>query len=278
MSTPEPGAPLGWVVVVPVKPAAQGKSRLAGHLTPGRRARLVRAMALDTVAAARRTPSVERAVVVTADEKLRAALAGLADLVDDPGGGLNAAVRAGIAQTPDPSCGVAVLLGDLPALRAHDLTEVLALAAAHERALVADAGGTGTTVLTALPGVEVDPRFGPGSAAAHERAGHVRLAVPPTSSARRDVDVPEDLDEVHLLGVGDATAALLGPRHRVVDGERFTVGRRDGGYDFGWDSGPNVGYGFSVRRSDGEVLEGAELDELARGFLADVDPRTGFIE
>lgn len=267
-----------WVVVIPVKLAADGKTRLADALSPGARERLVRAMAVDTVAAAFATPTVDRVVVVTADDELRAALAGLADLVDDPGGGLNSAVSAGIAAGRRAATGIAVLLGDLPALRGRDLAEVLALAGERERAMVADASGTGTTVLTALPGVAVEPRFGPGSAEAHERAGHVRLDVPATSSARRDVDVPDDLAEVHLLGVGDATSALLGPRHRVVDGERFTVGRRDGGYDFGWDSGPNDGYGFSVRRSDGGLLDGAELDELARGFLADVDPRTGFIE
>ena len=50
----------------------------------------------------------------------------------------------------------------------------------------------------------------PGSAAAHERAGHVRLAVPATSTARRDVDVADDLAEVQRLGVGPATRAVLG--------------------------------------------------------------------
>ena len=41
-----------WVVVIPVKLGAEGKTRLAGALSPGARERLVRAMALDTVAAA----------------------------------------------------------------------------------------------------------------------------------------------------------------------------------------------------------------------------------
>ncbi len=200
-----------WVVVVPVKPAAQGKTRLAGALPDAVRLRLVRAMALDTLAAAAGTTAVARVVVVTADAELRELLAGSVDLVDEPGGGLNAAVRAGIdrAREADPRAGVAALLGDLPALRPDDLADALRTAAAHERSVVADADGTGTTLLTALPGVDVVPRFGTGSAAAHERDGHVRLAVPTTSTLRRDVDVPDDLTAVRLLGVGPATRAVL---------------------------------------------------------------------
>lgn len=201
-----------WVVVVPVKPAAAGKTRLAGALSDAARERLVRAMALDTVAAAAAAEGVERVVVVTADAALRTLLAASVELVDDPDGGLNTAVRAGIdrAAVLDPEAGVAALLGDLPALRPADLADALSMAGAHDKAVVADAGGTGTTLLAALPGVVLEPRFGAGSAAAHERAGHVRLTVPATSTVRRDVDVPDDLVEVERLGVGPATRAVLG--------------------------------------------------------------------
>lgn len=198
-----------WVVVVPVKPAADGKTRLAGVLSASAREGLVRAMALDTIAAAVATPEVPRVVVVTADGPLRTLLAGTVDLVDEPGGGLNGAVRAGIDRAAGRGEGVAVLLGDLPALRPDDLADALSMASAHERAFVADADGTGTTLLAALPGVVVAPAFGPGSADAHELAGHVRLAVVATSTVRRDVDVPDDLIEVARLGVGPATRAVL---------------------------------------------------------------------
>ncbi|WP_456825567.1 2-phospho-L-lactate guanylyltransferase [Cellulomonas sp. P5_E12] len=199
-----------WVVVVPVKPAADGKTRLASALSPSSRERLVRAMAIDTIVAAAAAEGVERVVVVTADGPLRELLAATVELVDEPGGGLNAAVRAGIDRARAGDVGIAALLGDLPALRPADLADALSMAAAHDRAVVADADGTGTTLLTALPGLALDPRFGAGSAAAHERAGHVRLAVPATSTVRRDVDVADDLAEVVRLGVGGATRAVLG--------------------------------------------------------------------
>ncbi|WP_028049187.1 2-phospho-L-lactate guanylyltransferase [Cellulomonas sp. URHD0024] len=192
---------MDWVVVVPVKPAAEGKTRLAGLLCPSERAALARAMALDTIQAAAATPGVARVLVVTSDDELEAAVP---FVVDDPGGGLNAAVRAGLAAATGT---VAVLLGDLPALRPDDLHAALVLAERHPRAFVADADGTGTTLLTGL--TAFTPQFGTGSAALHEASGHVRLDIPSGSTLRRDVDLPADVTAVERLGVGSRTAAAL---------------------------------------------------------------------
>ena len=171
-------APVRWVVVVPVKPAADGKTRLAGALSAASRERLVRAMALDTIAAAAAADGVDAG----GGRDGRRRRCGSCSRVRGPGGRSRRRPQRGRARGHRPRApagpGVAVLLGDLPALRPSDLADALSMAAAHDRALVADADGTGTTVLTALPGVALDPRFGAGSAAAHERAGHVRLAVP----------------------------------------------------------------------------------------------------
>ncbi|RMI09296.1 2-phospho-L-lactate guanylyltransferase, partial [Cellulomonas triticagri] len=66
-----------WVLVVPVKEASRGKTRLADVLEPGARAALVRAMALDTVEAVLAAPRVARVVVVTGDGPVAAAAAAL---------------------------------------------------------------------------------------------------------------------------------------------------------------------------------------------------------
>jgi hypothetical protein len=66
-----------------------------------------------------------------------------------------------------------------------------------------------------------------------------------------------------------------------VDGQLFEVRARSGKpgqYDFVWLSGPNPGYGFSSASSDGADRTRAELEESIRGFLAQVDPATGYIE
>ncbi|WP_258726627.1 2-phospho-L-lactate guanylyltransferase [Cellulomonas sp. NS3] len=209
-------AEVRWTVVVPVKAARLGKTRLAGDLGPDQRVELVRAMASDTVRAAAQARAVVRVVVVTGDEVVAAEAfatpgAGV-DVVPEPfPGGLGAAVRAGVdrARGLDAGTGVAVLLGDLPALRPADLDAALTAAAAHPRAHVADAAGTGTTLLTVVPHVAPRARFGRGSAAAHAAAGHVALDVGPGSSLRQDVDVRADLDAVARLGAGPRTAEVL---------------------------------------------------------------------
>ncbi len=75
--------------------------------------------------------------------------------------------------------------------------------------MLPDADGTGTTLLTVAPGEQFAPRFGAGSAAAHEALGHVRLDLPETSTMRHDVDVPSDLAALVRRGAGGRTGALL---------------------------------------------------------------------
>ena len=191
-----------WTVVIPVKRADHGKSRLT---VPGAgRAALARAIALDTIAAA---VQAARVVVVTADQAISAEAARLgARVVDDPGGGIDAAVAAGA-----PAGGFrAALLGDLPALRPEDLAAALAEATSVDRGVVADAEGTGTTLVTAAPGTPWASAFGAGSVARHVALGCVPLAVPDASTLRRDVDTVEQLDTAVAHGIGRRTAAALG--------------------------------------------------------------------
>ncbi len=174
---------------------------------------LALAFAIDTVAAALACPEVDRVIVVTDDQVVRDAMAtlGTVTFVSDPRAGLNAAVTAGLSvatgarAVPGP---VAVLTGDRPALTAHDLSAGLRLAARLELGMVADADGSGTTMLTGRSGA-VDPRFGPGSRARHEAAGHVVLDIDDASPLRRDVDTSADLAAAVALGVGRHTGLAL---------------------------------------------------------------------
>ncbi|HKT57624.1 MAG TPA: 2-phospho-L-lactate guanylyltransferase [Microbacterium sp.] len=196
--------PADWVVVIPVKPAAHGKSRLQ---VPGvGREQLARAIALDTIEAA---AAVARVIVVTDDPQTAAAARRLgAEICTDPGDGLDAAVAAGTALA-GTDAHRAALLGDVPALRPEHLTAALRDAAAAPRAAVADADGTGTTLVTAAAGTPWASAFGSGSFARHLALGCVPLAIPDTSTLRRDVDTAEDLTAASTLGLGRRTAALL---------------------------------------------------------------------
>jgi 2-phospho-L-lactate guanylyltransferase len=209
----DPGATTDdWIVVVPVKRLERAKTRLSARPAPQRRA-LALAFALDTVRAALGCAGVVGVVVVTDDEEVRVAVTSLGAswVPDEPDSGLNAALTHGadIVRRVSPDASVAVLAADLPALRPEELARALDAASSVPRGFVADASGTGTTLLTARPGADLDARFGPRSRAAHAASGAVALEPGPVPGLRRDVDTEVDLWDAGRLGFGVATAPLL---------------------------------------------------------------------
>ena len=158
------------VVLVPVKPPAVGKSRLVG-LPDDLRRELAVAFALDTVAACLATPGVDAVLAVTDDARSHSAwlhsVRGGArrgrrrpQRLPAPGGrrgrtALAAAVAGGGV------CGPAGASARRPRVGARR-------PARAGPSFVADAAGTGTTMYAA-PLDAFDPRFGPGSRAAHLR-------------------------------------------------------------------------------------------------------------
>src|SRR5262249_24519339 len=206
-------AGMRWSVVIPVKRLPLAKSRLNDGTRPAPAHReLALARALDSAAAALACPAVSRVVAVTDDELAAARLTGLGAVVvpDQPDRGLNPALvyGAGRAAALGPAEGVAVLSADLAALRPAELAAALAAAAAHPRAFVADAAGTGTPLPAAPPRVAPPPRDRPPAPAAHRESGAVELAGD-WPSLRRDVDTADDLAVAAGLGLGPATSAAL---------------------------------------------------------------------
>lgn len=198
-----------WTVVIPLKPSGLGKTRLEADTA------LARAIALDTVEAASHGALVARVIVVTADDSLVGemdAMAGVEVVVEPRPDGIASAIARGLARV-DAGAGHdiprAALLGDLPGLVPAELDDALLLAQQFDRAFAADADGTGTTLVTAGPGLPFVERFGPGSAAAHRTAGLVELDIPVSSSLRRDVDDAGQLAEVVRRGIGPRTKAQL---------------------------------------------------------------------
>jgi 2-phospho-L-lactate guanylyltransferase len=197
-----------WTAVIPVKRLDVAKSRLRGAVPDARHQDLALAMVRDTVSAVLACAEVTELLVVTDDPAAAGAAAALGAhaVPDRPGAGLNAALRFGADLVAGLSRHRAVLAGDLPALRPDELGS--ALRAAHGRSFVPDAGGSGTVLLTAPPGIALEPRFGPGSAAAHAASG-ARLIGGAGPGLRHDVDTPADLAAVLALGAGEHTCDLL---------------------------------------------------------------------
>lgn len=216
-----------WAAVVPVKGGPLAKSRLA--LPDAARSDLANAFARDTVAALLEAIEGMPVLVVTSDPTVSSWVAAAgARLVPDPGLGLDAAVAAGCrVAAGDGATRIAVVLGDHPALRAADVRVALEATGRHPAAVVPDADGLGTAMLTfAVPRSEsvagVRTAFGAGSAAAHEALGHVRLDLD-LPGLRVDVDDAQSLADAVRLGIGPHTTLAL-PR-ATVHGVQATIHR-----------------------------------------------------
>lgn len=205
---------LMWHVVIPVKGGPFAKTRLRPPEGVDHPA-LAMAIALDSVDAAIAAVGASHVLVVTSDHAVADAVSGLGAAVQaDPGDGLNGAVRAGLSalsgmRASAEPLAVAVLLGDVPALRPEELRRALRVAGGFDSAFVPDAEGTGTVLMTwRRPSGEEVSRFGGASAQAHSGEGYARLALD-LPGLRRDVD---DIDSLRIalgMGVGHHTADLL---------------------------------------------------------------------
>ncbi len=210
-TAPTPAAPArDHVVVVPVKPPAVGKSRLA-PAPDVRRRELAGAFALDTVTAVLATPGVARALVVTDDAAFSRDLVALGceSVPDGATGDLNATLNQTVAEAHRrwPTLRPLALCADLPALRPSDLAAAIAAAPEDGPWFVADAHGLGTTLYAAAYD-DFAPRFGVGSRAAHLALGAHEISGGLTS-LRCDVDDLEDLRAAIALGVGEHTARVV---------------------------------------------------------------------
>jgi 2-phospho-L-lactate guanylyltransferase len=184
-------------VVVPFR-GVEGKSRL-GRLSRTARAALAHAMLADVVAA---SAAIGPTVVVGPE----ATPVGGATLVLDPGGGLGAAVRAGLDAAVAAGGGPPYLVvnADLPCVKARDL---FALAGAvPDEGLALAPADDGTTNALALSSPDLfAPVYGQGSAA--------RFAALAPS---RTVDAPNLIDDVDTLEDLEAMAGRVGPNTRAA--------------------------------------------------------------
>ena len=172
--------------VIPYR--GDAKQRLSSSV----RAALAVAMLGDVVEAAL---PLGRVLVVTDD---RAVVPVGAEIVEDPGGGLGAAVAAGLERVEGHAL---VVNADLPCATTSSLRRL----ADAGRALVE--ASDGTTNALSLPDPSVfAPLYGPGSAARFRE--HASFATVSISELEVDVDSDSDL---HRLGprVGPRTRALL---------------------------------------------------------------------
>lgn len=201
--------------LLPFRGMADAKSRLAGALSAQERQALALRL-LNRAIAAVAEAGIERIAVVTRDPKL--ATVGLdrrAEMLLQPGEGLNMAVRQGQRWATEAGAdGLLILLPDLPTLDAGDIRAIIDAAAADAAVIAPDRHGTGTNALLLAPPDAIAPAFGVGSAIRHRRS--LALAdIPVTDIQRRGTNLDLDTtDDIRALEAG------YRPAGQVSDGSR----------------------------------------------------------
>lgn len=182
-----------WAVL-PVKPAEEGKSRLAEVLPLPRRIRLNRALFRHTLGVVCSVITPAHVIVVSHDPALLgiAAAAG-ARAITEHGEGLNAALTQA-ALVPPPGADLLAISTDLPTLTAADLRAMLEQPGPV--IIAPDRAGQGTNALLLRPAGSIPYRFGEDSFHLHclaaSRSGLEIRAIHRPGLAF-DLDVPDDL-------------------------------------------------------------------------------------
>lgn len=182
-------------ILIPVKPIADAKKRLALGLSESQRRRLQLAMLADVL---RATEKWDLRVIVTSDPDAEAvAMAFGCRLERDPGLGLNEAIDAGTHAAITQGCSVLLVIpADIPLLTG---TDVVNLFSQDVDVAVVPSRDGGTNALLRRPPSIIKPAFGKNSSEQHLRnatkaglrAGSIALP-----SVILDIDAPSDLEEL----------------------------------------------------------------------------------
>jgi 2-phospho-L-lactate/phosphoenolpyruvate guanylyltransferase len=208
-----------WVLL-PVKCFAAGKSRLGAVLSGAQRAELTCCMLEDVLSALRRSPSVEKVMVLSNEAEIDDILttAGVERIRDSREGDLNLSLMAAAAALPVHAGRVLFLPSDVPAVSPRDIE---AMSDAHTNGLVlcpASLDGGTNALLSSLP-LGISLRFGSQSLVRHletARCRGVGARVLWRRGLARDLDRSADLEWFAQSPYPTRTRAYLRSRLNLV--------------------------------------------------------------
>jgi 2-phospho-L-lactate guanylyltransferase len=188
-----------WAIV-PIKPLAQAKSRLASVLAPEARRRLVLTMLDHTLTVLKRVRAVINILVVSADDDvaLVAEKHAVAFLLEPKATGLNSSLRRAVKVAHGRGAsGVLIVPGDLPQMDRPSVQSVLGAASDPPAiVIVPDRKRQGTNMLLLTPPDLIPFSYGPGSFQRHLELAEVQGLHPVVCCLPKlalDTDLPEDL-------------------------------------------------------------------------------------
>jgi 2-phospho-L-lactate/phosphoenolpyruvate guanylyltransferase len=202
--------------ILPVKRLSRAKRRLGRDLGEGRREGIARALLDDALGLLAAVDFLDWWVVSDDPEVLERARADGHRGIEDPAGGLNAALEHALADVKAHGATSALIVpADVPLATAGDLRDVCDTGETSDVVLVPSRRDGGTNALHLRPPDLLAPHFGTGSLDAHVRSAErarLRCSVVVLPRVALDLDTIEDARElVRSDEAGrSATAALLG--------------------------------------------------------------------
>lgn len=186
--------------IIPIKSLANAKRRLSGRLRRAERAALVLRLFERELGVLKRSPGIERVIVVTSDRRV-AALAESkgATVALQPDNGVNAAIQAGIGMAGAVGAErIFALHGDLPLIETSDVEAMLQAGERDGFAIAPDRYRSGTNAIALREDVRLELQFGSGSfqrflTEARERSLSASVVARP--GLELDLDTPADLLE-----------------------------------------------------------------------------------
>jgi 2-phospho-L-lactate/phosphoenolpyruvate guanylyltransferase len=188
----------GTYAVIPVKPFASAKRRLAPILNPIERARLARLMLEDVIDAIWAAGAVRDVYIVTPHEDAAcvARSAGAEVIAEAGASGVAQAVATAQRKLASLASALMVIPSDIPHLPPATVADVHASTPERGIVLVPATYDGGTNLLAMRPVNLIPPLFGPSSFDRHRQAGlraGASVVTHRCPMAGRDLDRPEDL-------------------------------------------------------------------------------------
>jgi 2-phospho-L-lactate guanylyltransferase len=205
---------MSLAIVVPVKSPRRAKHRLEPVLSEPDRIRLAGVMARDVFAVVSRLHPYGRFVISDDPEILEEGRRfGLEPLTDEIAQGQSAAVRQGFSAAWERGYTSALTIpGDVPAVTAEELAELIGYRPEIEVLLAPDRERLGTNGLRLAPPDAIALRFGEDSMSLHQseaRRANRSFAVKEIEGLRYDLDRPDDVVAFMQLPRDTATRQLL---------------------------------------------------------------------
>jgi 2-phospho-L-lactate guanylyltransferase len=201
--------------ILPVKKPSRAKTRLEHDFGDGRREAVARALLDDALGLLAAVDFLDWWVVSDDPEVLDRARSDGHGAIDDPAGGLNAALEHALAVAATKGASSAVIVpADVPLATAGDVGDICDTGETSDVVLVPSRRDGGTNALHLRPPNLLTPRFGTGSLQAHVGSAErskLRCSVIDMPRLALDIDTIEDAKELVRRdeAAGSATAALL---------------------------------------------------------------------